>query len=108
VEVAEWQRITTYEGYTVDSKQVVCFWAVVSSFEEDELSKLLVFARGSSTLPHAGIGTLSFVLRKVAGADRLPVAHTCEFSIDLPEYESSSELEAKLRRAMQEETFEQA
>ncbi len=36
---------------------------------------------------------------------RLPEARIREFSLDLPEYDSTNDLEAKLRRAMEEETF---
>ena len=61
---------------------------------------LLAFTWGSRALPPEGFRQ-SFIIRKDAGSTkRLPVAHTCEFSLDLPEYSAKETLEARLRRAI--------
>ncbi len=102
----EWKKCASYEGgYDESSPTVQFFWEAVASFSAEEVSQLLAFCRGSSALPAEGFEGLGFVLRRVEGPERLPVAHTCEFSLDLPKYGSVTELCEKLRRAMLEETF---
>lgn len=108
IDVGAWRQCTTYEqGYTSESQVVIWFWDVVETFSSPDLVQLLTFARGSSTLPPNGFASLSFVLRRYRGdaQDRLPVAHTCEFSIDLPEYDNKALLEEKLRRSIVEDSF---
>jgi hypothetical protein len=99
--------ITSYEGgYADNALQVRFFWSVVKSFSPVDRALLITFLRGSSRLPHNGFRDLSFIIRRDAGGvERLPTAHTCEFSLELPQYASIQDLEAKLRRAMVEETF---
>ncbi|CAE8588211.1 unnamed protein product [Polarella glacialis] len=109
IDVKQWRSCTKYEGgYDREAMVVQHFWEVVSQMTANECSQLLSFVRGSSALPADGFRNLSFIIRRVAGSpDRLPGAHTCEFSLDLPEYSSKEVLEQKLRRAMAEDTFGQ-
>lgn len=54
------------------------FWAVVSSFTQEELARLLQFTTGSSQLPHGGFNTLcpSFQIIAAPTHSTLPTAHT--------------------------------
>lgn len=66
---------------TVDflSSQVMkWFWAVVSSFTQEELARLLQFTTGSSQLPPGGFNTLcpSFQIIAAPTHSTLPTAHT--------------------------------
>lgn len=110
VDVKSWRSCTVYEGYgelsDVTAPQTEWFWEVVESFTTPERAELLAWARGSSALPPTGFQNLTFTLRRdTRGAERLPVAHTCEFSVDLPDYATKSTLEGKLRYAMKEVRF---
>ena len=107
VDVAAWKACASFEGgFDESSPAVVWFWELVDDFDAAERAQLLAFARGSTALPPDGFAELKFVLRRVsASVERLPEAHTCEFSLDLPEYTAKQDLDAKLRRAMEEATF---
>lgn len=69
-----------------DNKLCVCmclqvmkwFWAVVSSFTQEELARLLQFTTGSSQLPPGGFNTLcpSFQIIAAPTHSSLPTAHT--------------------------------
>lgn len=54
------------------------FWAVVSSFTQEELARLLQFTTGSSQLPPGGFNTLcpSFQIIAAPTHSTLPTAHT--------------------------------
>jgi hypothetical protein len=107
VDTVAWEKCASYEGgYSKDSPPVIWFWETVRSFSQAERGQLLCWARGSSALPADGFEGLTFTLRAdQGGAERLPVAHTCAFQVDLPVYNSRQDLEAKLRRAISEEGF---
>jgi E3 ubiquitin-protein ligase HUWE1 len=90
-------------------------WEVLEEFNNSERAEFIQFVTGSSKVPVEGFkalrgnnGLQKFQIVKYAlerPDQRLPQAHTCFFQLDLPEYSSKEELAAKLRRAMEEETF---
>uniref|UniRef100_A0A3P8ZMY9 HECT-type E3 ubiquitin transferase n=1 Tax=Esox lucius TaxID=8010 RepID=A0A3P8ZMY9_ESOLU len=80
------------------------FWAVVSSFTQEELARLLQFTTGSSQLPPGGFNTLcpSFQIIAAPTHSTLPTAHTCFNQLCLPTYDSYEELHKMLKLAISE------
>ncbi|MBN3299260.1 AREL1 ligase, partial [Amia calva] len=80
------------------------FWAVVSSFTQEELARLLQFTTGSSQLPPGGFNTLcpSFQIIAAPTHSTLPTAHTCFNQLCLPYYDSYDELHKMLKLAISE------
>ncbi|XP_077586698.1 apoptosis-resistant E3 ubiquitin protein ligase 1 [Stigmatopora nigra] len=80
------------------------FWAVVSSFTQEELARLLQFTTGSSQLPPGGFNTLcpSFQIIAAPTQSTLPTAHTCFNQLCLPTYDSYEELHKMLKLAISE------
>ncbi|MGH0153840.1 UNVERIFIED_CONTAM: hypothetical protein FKN15_025809 [Acipenser sinensis] len=80
------------------------FWAVVSSFTQEELARLLQFTTGSSQLPPGGFAVLcpSFQIIAAPTHSTLPTAHTCFNQLCLPTYDSYEELHKMLKLAMSE------
>ncbi|KAM9786406.1 apoptosis-resistant E3 ubiquitin protein ligase 1 isoform X1 [Syngnathus typhle] len=80
------------------------FWAVVSSFTQEELARLLQFTTGSSQLPPGGFNTLcpSFQIIAAPTQSTLPTAHTCFNQLCLPTYDSYEELHKLLKLAISE------
>ncbi|XP_006632272.2 apoptosis-resistant E3 ubiquitin protein ligase 1 [Lepisosteus oculatus] len=80
------------------------FWAVVSSFTQEELARLLQFTTGSSQLPPGGFNTLcpSFQIIAAPTHSTLPTAHTCFNQLCLPYYDSYEELHKMLKLAISE------
>ncbi|XP_064881770.1 apoptosis-resistant E3 ubiquitin protein ligase 1 [Oncorhynchus nerka] len=80
------------------------FWAVVSSFTQEELARLLQFTTGSSQLPPGGFSTLcpSFQIIAAPTHSTLPTAHTCFNQLCLPTYDSYEELHKMLKLAISE------
>uniref|UniRef100_A0A9J8A9T9 HECT-type E3 ubiquitin transferase n=1 Tax=Cyprinus carpio carpio TaxID=630221 RepID=A0A9J8A9T9_CYPCA len=80
------------------------FWAVVSSFTQEELARLLQFTTGSSQLPPGGFNTLcpSFQIIAAPTHSTLPTAHTCFNQLCLPTYDSYEELHKLLKLAISE------
>lgn len=81
---------------------------ILVSFPEDMLRKFLVFITGSPSLPTArGSRALSINVRAQPISLALPVAHTCFFHLDVPEYKDKETLYSKLNFAIQNSnTFE--
>mmetsp|Transcript_63666 Transcript_63666/g.105629 ORF Transcript_63666/g.105629 Transcript_63666/m.105629 type:complete len:165 (+) Transcript_63666:1-495(+) len=106
IDVEDWQKNTQYEnGYTADSRSVRWFWEVVHTFSSQSRAALLSFATGSAQVPSGGFRFLQpelFTIQRVPVTDRLPEAHTCANTVDLPEYSSRKELERCLRFAIEE------
>ncbi|XP_040188875.1 apoptosis-resistant E3 ubiquitin protein ligase 1 [Rana temporaria] len=80
------------------------FWAVVSSFTQEELARLLQFTTGSSQLPPGGFAALcpSFQIIGSPTHGTLPTAHTCFNQLCLPTYDSYEEMHRMLKLAISE------
>ena len=47
IDIDDWQQFTKYDNYTNESPQVVWFWELLRSWDQDRLSKLLLFVTGA-------------------------------------------------------------
>lgn len=108
IEVRDMMQFSKYEyPFSVDHPVVQRFFAVIRHWSRDDLAKLLLFVTGSSQVPIGGFKTLRemgrpFTLAPGGDHDRLPAAHTCINTLDLPEYRSENELNEKLHLAINE------
>ena len=113
IDVADWKINTEYSGYNSGSSQIVWFWEVVESLDENKRRQLLRWATGSDSVPIEGFAALKkgmfTINRKRMDYYRdelnLPQAHTCFNSIDLPEYASKQVLSQRLLAAIEQEGF---
>jgi E3 ubiquitin-protein ligase HUWE1 len=98
--------------YGPNTKVVKLFFKVVKGWTNENLAKLLLFITGSSHVPMTGFKAFRDIGQPITLSpggpkERLPVAHTCANTLDLPAYGNEEELEAKLMFAIQEcDTFE--
>ena len=86
-----------------DDTFVRYFWRVMESFSDDERSKFLKFVWGRTRLPKEGDEgwTRPFKISpKTGGDEKLPIAHTCFFQIELPEYSSEEVMRRRLLTAI--------
>jgi len=65
-------------------------------------ANFLFFVTGSFKVPFGGFKNLKIGIEKVDDLERLPVAHTCSSSLDLPPYDSKEKLKDKLTIAILE------
>jgi E3 ubiquitin-protein ligase HUWE1 len=101
---------TEYKQYTKTSPQIQWLWRALRSFDKENLVKFLQFVFGSSKVPLNGFAELQgmngiqkFTVQKdTRSTDRLPAAHTCFNTLDLPVYESYEKLEERLLKAVTE------
>jgi len=109
IDVQDWQEHTLYKPANFkNSQQVAWFWELVTSMSEADKCQLLLFATASSHLPVEGFAGLTsgravrrlFQLTAIQGYTKLPQAHTCFNTIELPQYLEQADLESKLRMAM--------
>ena len=111
IDSKEWEEYTEYRGDFSPSHPVVLwFWEVVHAMSQSDLSKLLMFAMGTSRLPVEGFRTLKtlrgdaakFTLQPIGFDERAPYpkAHTCFNRVDLPLYPSKDQLKSFLTTAL--------
>eukprot|EP00612_Vaucheria_litorea_P002698 CAMPEP_0171455590 /NCGR_PEP_ID=MMETSP0945-20130129/2423_1 /TAXON_ID=109269 /ORGANISM="Vaucheria litorea, Strain CCMP2940" /LENGTH=190 /DNA_ID=CAMNT_0011980859 /DNA_START=477 /DNA_END=1049 /DNA_ORIENTATION=- len=72
---------------------------LLNSFDEDALRRFLVFVCGSPSLP---LDLETVVVRCQPRSPALPVAHTCFFHLDVPDYASEAMLRKKFVQAISE------
>lgn len=84
----------------VPSKVVELFWKVVSSMTFKEQSGLVRFAWGRSRLPTKKTFPTQMELCNAGHGAVLPIAHTCFFQIELPEYETEERMRHGLLTAV--------
>jgi hypothetical protein len=86
---------------------VLMLFAVLEKWDSEKLAKFLIFVTGSSQVPLGGFAMFSQAgtpIRVQPGGtkERLPSAHTCINTLDLPEYEDEDEMQRKLLMAIYE------
>jgi hypothetical protein len=84
-----WKSKTDATG--IPAKTLALFWEVMESLSQQERSGFVRFAWGRSRLPAVKDFTTKMRLTN-AGRIKLPVSHTCFFSIELPEYLTLDEM----------------
>ena len=97
--VEQLKKNVTYEGYSSTSEIIQWFWQEVTSFDFKERQTFLHFLTGTYKLPH-GLKNYSFTIERVYDTNRLPVAHTCFNTLDLPEYTTYTVFREKFRTAV--------
>lgn len=108
------ERVARYEdGYKAHDPVIRHFWSVVHDMSKSEQRKLLTFVTGSDRAPINGLGSLKFVISKIANdvaprraedgtmtGGRLPSAHTCFNHLLLPHYDNKETLRRCLLAAI--------
>ena len=101
------KRNTTYSGGTSSSSpHVVKMWEVLEGFDSAESKMFLRFIWGRARLPLRDADffqkfTIMSFSRGGGNVDNyLPIAHTCFFQFELPEYSTVEIMAAKIRYAM--------
>lgn len=94
-DINDLKKNTDYNGYNIDSPQIVWFWELIEGLEQQDVGLFLQFVTGSSKIPLDGFKALqgmrgphNFTISRIKTNDiwRLPQGHTCFNTIDLPEY----------------------
>ncbi len=92
-----------YDGFSgPDDVIVKRFWRVFSSFSNTDMAQYVRFAWGRSRLPPRGAKWTHphTLTRSKDRDDRLPIAHTCFFSIELPAYATDERMKQALLTAI--------
>jgi len=99
LDLADWQRHTTYARYTATCQEIIQFWIIVGNMSKEDRLSLLHFTTGNSALPLEGFTgfTNPFKITRSANpTDSLPTASTCFNQINLPEYSSQETMKEKM------------
>jgi len=111
VDVADWRLHSVAKGFGPSAPQVQWFWEVLNEATAESRLHILTWTTGLARAPLGGFAHmhLAFTLQCDAApehADRLPVAHTCGFQLDLPLYSSKQVLCSKLLQAVEHVDFQ--
>ncbi len=100
VDVDELRRKAKYAGgFTAQSQPVMWLWQLLESFSQKKRRDVLLFATGSTKIPHEGM-SLEIVCGVDKGPESLPTSHTCFNQLVLPQYESLEQLRSKLHLSL--------
>lgn len=108
IDIEDLRRNTRYEHpYNNNHPIIKMFFNVLKRVDSEFKAKFLLFLTGSSKIPVGGFSLLLHQGRPITispggDPDRLPCAHTCSNTLDLPYYRNENELEEKLSYAIQE------
>ncbi len=105
VDVAPLRARAVYsDGYTASSPQVQWLWAHLAALDNAARSRFLAYVTASPRIP-AGvveirISKMAFTEAGQPAANKLPEAHTCSKSLDMPEYATAAILASKIDVAL--------
>ena len=109
IDVDDFRNNVQYVGYTEQSQVIQWFWKIFVEMEQRQKVLLLQFVTGSSKVPLGGFshlmgnnGIMLFTIQKLPRSEKLPIAHTCFNTLDLPDYSSIDILRDKLLLAISE------
>jgi hypothetical protein len=88
IDIELWKQKT--DSRSIHSNTAKLFWKVMESLTNEERSGFIRFAWGRSRLPPPKEFTTP--MRLTRGDGSLPIAHTCFFSIEMPEYSTEEEM----------------
>ncbi|CAJ1446587.1 unnamed protein product [Effrenium voratum] len=118
IDIEDWKKHTKYDGpgAPARTKVVKWFWAAVKSMTMQERKLLLRFATGQTSAPIGGFKSLksedmsmpfTLVLKSRPEPGKLrsfyPTAATCSNMLQLPRYDTESDLKKYLAHVIQEE-----
>lgn len=102
-----------FQGFPAKSNVPQWLKEIILSSSDDHLRQFLVFATGSPSIPTTFSSTMlsssriEITVRCQSRSNALPIAHTCFFQLDIPDYRSKEILQSKLIYAIQNtNTFE--
>ena len=105
IDIDRLKSITTFPNCQNDHPIVERFWRVFESFDDEERSLYLKFVWGRTRLPIAGLDRLSYKhqVRLMTDMNKtaFPLAHTCFFQLDIPNYETDEICRQRLLAAAQ-------
>ena len=97
------------QGYTTDSQNYQNFIEVLFEMNQFERKMFVQFITGCSSLPPGGLKNLrprlTIVKKNIKDSGPYPSVNTCMHYLKLPEYETKSELKAKLMEACKQIGF---
>mmetsp|Transcript_33976 Transcript_33976/g.30746 ORF Transcript_33976/g.30746 Transcript_33976/m.30746 type:complete len:96 (-) Transcript_33976:149-436(-) len=88
-----------YEGFNPGDNIVKWFWEILESFSKEEVGHFLFFLTGSSRVPYGGFAddkSISLERNYDDYDDMLPIAHTCSYALEIPEYSSKKKMREKI------------
>ncbi|XP_071161964.1 apoptosis-resistant E3 ubiquitin protein ligase 1-like isoform X1 [Mytilus edulis] len=92
---SDFKQNAVISGDFAGSKLLEWFWAIVASFTDEQMARLLQFTTGSSQLPPGGFKDLdpNFTISFTSySTNSLPTAHTCFNQLCLPSYTSMEQM----------------
>jgi len=118
IDVSDWRNYTEYMGgyqtHGPKHRVIKWFWNFVEGCSGEEKARLVQFVTGCSRLPAQGFKALvsndgklrKFNIQSISKMDSMyPRSHTCFNKLDLPMYDSSSELEAYMSCVISSDVF---
>ena len=82
------KRTTVYNGYRETDLTIQHFWDVMNEFSQKQLREYVRFAWGRSRFTKFENETHKITEFVGANKESLPVAHTCFFELELPNYKN--------------------
>ncbi len=97
IDIYRWKAMTESN---VGQKLTNWFWEIIEEFTEEEKQGFLMFAWGCKRLPSPGVLDDGFTMDKGGSKDGFPEAHTCYFTVDLPDYSSKEVMKKRFLYAI--------
>ena len=102
------RNVQIQQPYNMDTPVVKMFFEVISEWDKQNLTKLLMFITGSSRMPRFKFFVdikRPITIARDSDPSHCPVAHTCINRIDIPEYADKEDLNKKLLISIDENSF---
>ena len=94
--------VLEFNGYSPRSLIPKWLPQTILQFSPDNLRRFLIFCTGAPSLPPKSSSSITIVVQYNRASEALPIAHTCFYKLDLPDYPDQDMFVSKLMKAIQE------
>ena len=106
--IKEFKENTKYQYDNNNNKNTkikAWFWEWFENTSEENKFKYLKFVSGRSRLPNSKFSKYEHIINIINKSESLPTAHTCFFSLDLPNYDTKEKFIEKIEYAILSEDY---
>lgn len=97
-DLKKYSKIT---GFSSESDIVKWLWEILGEFGQKELAALLLFMSGSLKVPYGSFKEKPLTFSSSGyGSNQLPIAHTCSWNMEVPQYKSKEDMKNKILLAI--------
>jgi len=101
IDITDMKMNVILSGYKKTDSIIEWIFEILTEFNQNQRAAFLYFVSGSTRVPFGGFANCQVKIQMLSGnTNKLPQAHTCFYTMDIPQYETKEKTREKLMMAV--------